>query len=95
MLMLPSEKELEVRYLIQRVDVIIFVFNFLVDKTNLMVGSYGPKTEAHVFQTPPEEAPSGVMSRGTYILKSKFLDDDKNLYLEWEWALAIKKDWEE
>ena len=95
MLMLPSEKELEVRYLIQRVDVIIFVFNFLVDKTNLMVGSYGPKSEAHVFQTPPEEAPSGVMSRGTYILKSKFLDDDKNIYLEWEWALAIKKDWEE
>ena len=93
--MVPSGKELKVRYPIQCVGVVTFVLYFLVDKTNLMVGSYGPKTEAHVFQTPPEEAPSGVMSRGTYTLKSKFLDDDKNAYLEWEWALSIKKDWEE
>jgi Rho GDP-dissociation inhibitor len=65
-----------------------------VDHTSLMVGSYGPKTEVQVFQTPFEEAPSGMISRGTYVLKSKFTDDDKNSILEWEWALDIKKDWQ-
>ena len=59
-----------------------------------MVGSYGPKTEAQVFITPEETAPSGMISRGKYNVKSKFTDDDKNIYLEWEWTLEIKKDWE-
>ncbi|XP_003390370.1 PREDICTED: rho GDP-dissociation inhibitor 1-like [Amphimedon queenslandica] len=65
-----------------------------VDKSNLMVGSYGPKTEAHVFTTPVEDAPSGMLARGDYTIKSKFTDDDKNPILEWEWVLKIAKDWE-
>ncbi len=56
-----------------------------------MVGSYGPKTEVQEFRTPDEDAPSGMISRGTYKVKSKFTDDDKNIYLEWEWALKIIK----
>ena len=63
----------------------------LVDKANFMVGSYGPKNEAQEFQTPVEDAPSGLLARGTYNVKSKFTDDDKNIYLEWEWALKIVK----
>ena len=58
-----------------------------------MVGSYGPKTEAHNYSTPVDQAPSGLMSRGHYVVKSKFLDDDKIVYLEWEWSFDIKKDW--
>ena len=65
-----------------------------VDKSNYMVGSYGPKTEPHNYVTPPDDAPSGMISRGTYKVKSKFTDDDKNIYLEWEWAFDIKKDWD-
>ncbi len=65
-----------------------------VDKNKLMVGSYGPKTEAHVYKTPSEEAPAGLLHRGTYVVKSKFSDDDKNSILEWEWSFQLKKDWE-
>ena len=65
----------------------------LVDKGNLMVGSYGPKTEQHVFNTPMEDAPSGLIQRGTYNIKSNFTDDDKNSILQWEWKLSVKKDW--
>ena len=65
-----------------------------VDKTQHMVGSYGPKTEAHAYVTPLEEAPKGMVSRGHYTVKSKFTDDDKNIYLEWEWSFDIKKEWE-
>ncbi len=59
-----------------------------------MVGSYGPKKELQFYVTnPPEEAPSGMVSRGTYTIKSLFTDDDKNEHLKWEWSLEIKKDW--
>ena len=59
----------------------------------MMVGSYGPKSEAHEFKTPQDEAPSGLIQRGSYRVKSKFTDDDKNIILEWDWTLEVKKDW--
>ncbi|XP_038047340.1 rho GDP-dissociation inhibitor 1-like isoform X2 [Patiria miniata] len=65
-----------------------------VDKANFMVGNYGPKTEEHIFQSPVDELPVGMMRRGVYIVKSKFTDDDKNIYLEWEWSFSVKRDWE-
>lgn len=65
-----------------------------VDKSPFMVGSYGPKTDPHVYQTPIEDAPSGMLFRGNYSVKSKFTDDDKKIYLEWEWAFHVKKEWD-
>jgi len=65
-----------------------------VDKDSFMVGSYGPKAESQTFLCPVDEAPKGMITRGHYTCKSRFLDDDKNCYLEWEWSFDIKKDWE-
>jgi len=65
-----------------------------VDKQSYMVGSYGPKAESHSYITPADEAPKGMIARGSYKVKSKFLDDDKSAHLEWEWSFDIKKDWE-
>ena len=59
-----------------------------------MVGSYGPKADPQEYLTPCDEAPKGMLARGHYTSKSKFIDDDKNCYLEWEWGFDIKKDWE-
>ena len=64
-----------------------------VDKNKYMVGSYGPKSEVQSFTSPSDEAPSGMIARGTYTVKSEFLDDDKNIYLSWEWSLKVAKDW--
>lgn len=66
-----------------------------VDKASYMVGSYGPRAEEHEFLSPVDEAPKGVLTRGHYLIKSCFIDDDKNIYLAWEWNLDIKKDWSE
>ncbi|KAM9843680.1 rho GDP-dissociation inhibitor 1 [Aulostomus maculatus] len=66
-----------------------------VDKSDYMVGSYGPRAEEYEFLTTMEEAPKGMLARGTYIIKSKFTDDDKHDHLSWEWSLAIKKDWKD
>uniref|UniRef100_UPI0037E8F3E2 rho GDP-dissociation inhibitor 3 n=1 Tax=Semicossyphus pulcher TaxID=241346 RepID=UPI0037E8F3E2 len=65
-----------------------------VDRVSHMVGSYGPKVEEHEYVGPADEAPTGMMSRGQYQVKSRFIDDDKIIYLEWDWNLDIKKDWD-
>lgn len=64
-----------------------------IDKTDYMVGSYGPRPSEYDFLTKTDEAPKGVLARGTYNIKSKFTDDDKHDHLSWEWNLVIKKDW--
>ncbi|XP_041939126.1 rho GDP-dissociation inhibitor 1-like, partial [Alosa sapidissima] len=66
-----------------------------VDKSDYMVGSYGPRATEYEFLTPLEEAPKGMIARGTYNIKSKFTDDDKNDHLSWEWNLNIKKEWKD
>ncbi|ETN68023.1 rho guanine dissociation factor [Anopheles darlingi] len=65
-----------------------------VDKMVQMVGSYPPKKEIQSYTTPFEEAPSGMMARGTYSVTSLFTDDDKNEHLKWDWSFEIKKDWQ-
>lgn len=62
-----------------------------VESRTDMVGSYGPKNELQSFTTKPEQAPSGMLARGTYTVKSLFTDDDKYEHLKWEWKLEIKK----
>ncbi|XP_051988634.1 rho GDP-dissociation inhibitor 1-like [Xyrauchen texanus] len=66
-----------------------------IDKSDYMVGSYGPRPNEYEFLTPLEEAPKGLLARGTYNIKSKFTDDDKHDHLSWEWNLNIKKDWKD
>jgi len=65
-----------------------------VDKEEYMLGSYGPRTEIQSYTTPVEEAPCGMVHRGTYKVKSLFTDDDNHEWLAWHWNLEIKKDWE-
>jgi Rho GDP-dissociation inhibitor len=58
------------------------------------IGSRAPNGEMQTFVSDVEQAPSGVLSRGTFLVKSKLTDDDKNIYAEWEWNLVISKDWQ-
>ena len=64
-----------------------------VDRAEEMVGSYGPAADPYEKKFPMEEAPSGMLARGTYHVVSRFVDDDKTVHLEWKWSFAIKKDW--
>jgi hypothetical protein len=73
----------------------------IVDKTEEMVGSYGPAGEPYTKKFPVEEAPSGMLARGTYKVTSRFIDDDGFCHLEWlesifssrQWEMCIGKDW--
>lgn len=71
----------------------IFNHIILVAKESYMLGSYAPNSELYVYKTPPEEAPSGMMQRGKYKVRSLITDDDKNRWLEWTWHLEICKEW--
>ncbi|KJE97988.1 rho GDP dissociation inhibitor [Capsaspora owczarzaki ATCC 30864] len=64
-----------------------------VDNSSVMVGSYGPNAEPYVYTSQVEEAPSGMLARGHYTVKSKFIDDDKVSHLDWQWSFDIAKDW--
>ncbi|XP_034043740.1 rho GDP-dissociation inhibitor 1-like [Thalassophryne amazonica] len=64
-----------------------------VDNSKYMVGSYGPRDSEYEYLTPVEEAPKGRLARGTYMIKSKFTDDDDHDHLSWTWNLKITKDW--
>ncbi|KAG0267298.1 hypothetical protein BGZ95_002869 [Linnemannia exigua] len=58
------------------------------DKSEEMIGSYAANANFLA-----EEAPSGMLARGHYDVKSKFIDDDKTVHKEWSWSFDIKKDW--
>ncbi|CAJ0608985.1 unnamed protein product [Cylicocyclus nassatus] len=62
-------------------------------KETFMVGSYAPKQELQSYTTPVEEAPSGMLHRGKYKVKSQMTDDDGHDWLTWCWITEISKDW--
>lgn len=66
-----------------------------VSKDQEMIGSYAPNTtEKSTYEKkfPAEEAPSGMLARGHYEAVSKFIDDDDNTHLTFEWSFDITKD---
>ncbi|POY75111.1 hypothetical protein BMF94_1741 [Rhodotorula taiwanensis] len=65
-----------------------------VDKLESMIGSYGPAADPVVKRFVSEEAPSGMLARsGTYSVRSRVIDDDGKLYVDFEWAFKLAKDW--
>ncbi|EGO27434.1 hypothetical protein SERLADRAFT_460845 [Serpula lacrymans var. lacrymans S7.9] len=67
-----------------------------VDKLEQMLGSYGPhpKGEAYAKNFDPEESPSGLVARsGSYNVRSRVVDDDGEVYADWEWAFKLAKEW--
>ncbi len=68
----------------------------LSDTDELMIGSYPPSSNVHVFEFPRfdyETAPSGMMYRGKYSCKSTFIDQDNNKHLEFKYNLHIQDKW--
>ncbi|PRP77248.1 hypothetical protein PROFUN_13631 [Planoprotostelium fungivorum] len=67
-----------------------------VHKEETMIGSFAPQEAPYTMTFPRngfDEAPSGMLARGSYKAKSQFIDDDKENHLEYEYAFDIKKDW--
>ncbi|KAF8461348.1 rho guanidine dissociation inhibitor [Kalaharituber pfeilii] len=68
-----------------------------VDKSEEMMGSFAPNTKQNPLyekKFAQEEAPSGMLYRGHYEVHSRFMDDDRNIHLEFHWTFDIKKSWD-
>ncbi|KAG8628149.1 hypothetical protein KVT40_004022 [Elsinoe batatas] len=68
----------------------------LTNKMQEMIGSYSPSTTdkpEYEKKFEPETAPSGMVGRGSYKAVSRFVDDDQQEHLRFEWSFDIKKDW--
>ena len=66
------------------------------NKTQEMIGSYSPNTSdkpEYEKKFEAETAPSGMIARGHYNASSKFVDDDGQTHLKFDWSFDIKKDW--
>jgi len=67
-----------------------------VDKKETMIGSYKFNTKdtpSYYKEFDHEEAPAGMLARGTYDVTSKFIDDDKVDHFTFKWSFKIEKDW--
>lgn len=61
-----------------------------------MLGSFPPQKTYHEIVFPRhgwETAPSGMLARGNFSGKHRFVDDDGQCHLEYEYAFAIRKTW--
>lgn len=68
----------------------------LSQTTEQMIGSYSPNTEGtpeYIKTFNSETAPSGMLGRGKYKAISKFVDDDNDVHLSFQWSFEVKKDW--
>jgi len=65
-----------------------------VDKLEQMLGSYGPHADPYTKNFDPDESPSGMLARsGSYSVRSRVIDDDGEVYADWEWSFKIAKEW--
>ncbi|KAG2077559.1 E set domain-containing protein [Suillus decipiens] len=67
-----------------------------VDKLEQMLGSYGPHPQGQPYTKnfDVEESPSGMVARtGSYQVRSRVIDDDGEVYADWEWSFKLAKEW--
>jgi len=65
-----------------------------VDKDSVMIGSYAPRKQHYIYKTEEENAAKGMLKRHVYNVKSRFVDDDNNVHIAWEWKFEIAKSWD-
>ncbi|KAH9973076.1 rho GDP-dissociation inhibitor [Lactifluus volemus] len=63
------------------------------DKVEAMLGSYSADPNPRTSEVVSDDFPSGMIARGVYKVKSKVIDLDNTVWLDFEWQLKIAKDW--
>ncbi|CAM6127681.1 unnamed protein product [Calypogeia fissa] len=64
-----------------------------VDHTKIMLGTFSPQHKPYTQVMDEETTPSGLLARGSYTAKTKFVDDDEKCYLEIDYSFDIRKEW--
>lgn len=64
-----------------------------VHQTKKLIGTFNPRPEQYTFELEEGTTPSGFFARGSFLIRSKFVDDDGNCYLDTTYYFDIRKDW--
>ncbi|XP_021749136.1 rho GDP-dissociation inhibitor 1-like isoform X2 [Chenopodium quinoa] len=64
-----------------------------VHQTKKLVGTFSPRQEQYTFELEEGTTPFGFFARGPFLVRSKFVDDDGNCYLDTTYYFDIRKDW--
>lgn len=58
-----------------------------------MMGTFSPREEPYTFELEEGTTPSGFFARGSFLVRSKFVDNDGKCYLDTTYYFDIRKDW--
>ncbi|KAL2928068.1 Rho GDP-dissociation inhibitor 1 [Bienertia sinuspersici] len=64
-----------------------------VHQTKKLIGTFNPRQEQYTFELEEGTTPTGFFARGPFLVRSKFVDDDGNCYLDTTYYFDIRKDW--
>ncbi|MCO5552697.1 hypothetical protein L7F22_006214 [Adiantum nelumboides] len=67
---------------------------FKVEKTQTMLGTFGPQADPYTHILDEEIAPSGIFARGNYTTRIQFVDDDRRSHLDFQHIFSIVKEWQ-
>ncbi|XP_031379107.1 rho GDP-dissociation inhibitor 1-like isoform X1 [Punica granatum] len=65
-----------------------------VGNTKIMVGTFSPRKEPYSYELEEETIPTGIFARGSYFVRTKFVDDDGKCHLEFSYYFEIRKNWQ-
>ncbi|KAI4329845.1 hypothetical protein MLD38_028185 [Melastoma candidum] len=65
-----------------------------VDNTKIQIGNFGPREEAYTHDLPEEIIPCGLFARGSYFVRTKFVDDEGRCYMDFSYYFEIRKNWQ-
>eukprot|EP00479_Gromia_sphaerica_P009919 TRINITY_DN4353_c0_g1_i1.p1 TRINITY_DN4353_c0_g1~~TRINITY_DN4353_c0_g1_i1.p1 ORF type:complete len:169 (-),score=29.25 TRINITY_DN4353_c0_g1_i1:59-565(-) len=95
-----SNYSLRLQFFVQREIVsglkyvnLVYKMKMRVDKSDEMVGSYPPSNEIFTYTSLEDEAPKGLLARGSYAAKVRLLDDDEAIHLEFGYDFDIRRSW--
>lgn len=63
-------------------------YGVCVDKCSEMLGSFAPSNRLITHRLPEEEAPSGMLARGSFTARAKLTDDDGRTHAEIEYSFG-------
>ncbi|PRQ38213.1 putative Rho protein GDP-dissociation inhibitor [Rosa chinensis] len=62
-----------------------------VHSSKRMLGTFSPRPDPYTYETEEDTTPSGMLARGKYFVRIKFLDDDGKCYLDASYYFEIQK----
>ncbi|KAI3420720.1 uncharacterized protein J3R85_012523 [Psidium guajava] len=65
-----------------------------VENTKKMVGTFSPRQEPYTHELEEETIPCGLFARGSYFVRTKFVDDEGKCYMDFSYYFEIRKNWQ-